>query len=112
MKIATLADYATLGDSVSLAKLGDTAFTVTHVEDSDYAQGDQVTRGVKVTTREHFDIDGHQINKFHTTRVAIVNKLANEKLRSDVNSGKPLGPVRCVSDRTASGKSFYNLVDA
>ena len=96
-----------------MAKLGDKAFTVTHIEDSDYTQDDQVTKGVKITTKEYFDIDGHQINKFHTTRVAIVNKLANEKLRSDVNSGKSLlGLVKCVSDKTASGKSFYNLVDA
>jgi len=55
-----------LGDSASLAKLGDTAFTAIHIEDSDYARGDQVTRGARVTTRERFDIDGHQISRSHT----------------------------------------------
>ena len=110
-KIATLADYATVGNSVSLAKIGDKAFTITLIEDSDYTQGDQVTKGVKITTNEPFEIDGNFVNKFHTTRVAIVKKFSNEKLRNDVNGGNPLGPVKCVSEKSASGKSFYNLID-
>ncbi len=57
-------------------------------------------------------MDGNQSNKFHTTRVAIVKKFSNTKLREDINSGKDtLGPVKCVSEKSASGKSFYNLVD-
>jgi hypothetical protein len=60
-----------------------------------------------------FDVDGNQMNKFHTTRVAIVNRFKNEKLREDINNKQiPLGPVKCISEKSASGKSFYNLVDA
>ena len=95
-----------------MAKIGDKAFTITFIEDSDYTQGDQITKGVKITTKETFEIEGNFLNKFHTTRVAIVKKFSNEKLRSDVNNGNPLGPVKCVSEKSASGKSFYNLVDA
>ena len=59
-----------------------------------------------------FDVDGNQINKFHTTRVAVVNRFKNQKLREDVNKNQiPLGPVKCVSEKSASGKSFFNLVD-
>jgi len=35
-ELATLADYAIIGNSVSLAKIDDKAFTVTFIEDSDY----------------------------------------------------------------------------
>ena len=111
-EIATLADYATVGDSASLAKIDDKVFTITFIEDSDYTQGDQVTKGVKITTKEIFEIEGNSINKFYTTRVAIVKKFNNEKLRLDVNNGNPLGPVKCISEKSASGKNFFNLIDA
>ena len=72
-----------------------------------------VTPGIKITTKEMFEVEGNQINKFHTTRVAIVNKFKNEKLREDINNKQiPLGPVKCVSEKSTSGKNFYNLVDA
>ena len=111
-EIATLTDYVTIGDSVSLAKLGEKPFTVTHIEDSDYTQGEDVTKGVKITTQESFDVDGNQANKFHTTRVAIVKKFANQKLRDDINSGKETLRVKCVSAKSQAGKDFFNLVDA
>jgi len=45
--------------------------------------------------------------------VAIVNRFKNEKLREDVNRKQiPLGPVKCISEKSASGKNFFNLVDA
>ena len=101
------------GNSASLAKIGEQSFTITFVEDSNYTQGEVVTSGVKITTKEMFDVDGNQMNKFHTTRVAIVNRFKNEKLREDINNKQiPLGPVKCISEKSASGKSFYNLVDA
>jgi hypothetical protein len=101
------------GNSASLAKIGERSFTITFVEDSNYTQGEIVTSGVKITTKETFDVDGNQMNKFHTTRVAIVNRFKNEKLREDINNKQiPLGPVKCISEKSASGKSFYNLVDA
>ena len=111
-EIATLADYASIGDSVSLAKIDNKAFTITFIEDSDYTQGNEVTKGVKITTKETFEIEGTLINKFHTTRVAIVKKFNNEKIRIDVNNGNSLGPVKCVLEKSASGKNFFNLVDA
>ena len=95
-----------------MAKIGDSAFTMTFIEDSDYTQGEEITKGVKITTKEQFDIDGNLINKFYTTRVAIVKKFNNEKLRADVNNGNPLGPVKCISEKSSSGKSFFNLIDA
>lgn len=95
-----------------MAKIGNKPFTITFIEDSDYTQGTEITKGVKLTTKESFEIDGNYVNKFHTTRVAIVKKFNNEKLRSDVNEGTPLGPVKCVSEKSASGKTFFNLVDA
>jgi len=102
-----------IGNSASLAKIGEQSFTITFVEDSNYTQGEVVTQGVKITTKEMFDVDGNQMNKFHTTRVAIVNRFKNEKLREDINNKQiPLGPVRCITEKSASGKSFYNLVDA
>ena len=52
------------------------------------------------------------MNKFHTTRVAIVQKFSNQKLREDINSGKETLYVKCVSEKSASGKNFFNLVDA
>ncbi len=83
------------------------------IEDSDYTQGVEVTKGVKITTKERFNIEGNEINKFHTTRVAVVNRFKNEKLREDVNQKQiPLGPVKCVSEKSASGKNFFNLIDA
>ena len=111
--LATLADYQTVGDSASLAKIGEKPFTITNIEESNYTQGEQITKGVKITTQETFEIDGNHINKFYTTRVAIVKKFNNEKLRMDINQNHvPLGPVKCVLEKTASGKNFYNLVDA
>ena len=96
-----------------MAKIGEQSFTITCVEDSNYTQGEVVTSGVRITTKEMFDVDGNQMNKFHTTRVAIVNRFKNETLRGDINNKHiPLGPVKCISKKSASGKSFYNLVDA
>jgi len=96
-----------------LAKIGEQPFTVTFVEDSDYTQGEERTTGVKLTTKESFDIDGTKTNKFHTTRIAIVNRFKDAKLREDINVKKvTVGPIKCVSEQSASGKSFFNLVDA
>jgi len=95
-----------------LAKIGEKSFTIKFIEDSDYTQGSEVTKGVKITTKETFEIDGNFINKFYTTRVAIVKKFNNQKLRDDVNNGNSLGPVKCISEKSASGKNYFNLIDA
>jgi len=47
-----------------LAKIGDKAFTVTFIEDSDYTQDDDVTKGAKITTKETFEIDGISSTNF------------------------------------------------
>ena len=65
-----------------MAKIDDKAFTITFIEDSDYTQGNQVTKGVKITTKETFEIQGNLINKFYTTRVAIVKKFNNKKTQN------------------------------
>ena len=110
--MSKLADFQTIGDSISLAKIGQQPFTVTKVEDSDYTQGDVVTKGVKLTTKESFDIDGNTHTKFHTTRVAIVKRFADSAIRDSINGGTPLGQVKCVSAKAANGKDFFNIVDA
>jgi len=93
-----------------LAKIDGQSFTITEIEDSHYTQGEEITKGVKLTMRE--SIDGNQMNKFHTTRVAIVKKFSNQKLRDDINSGKETLHVKCVLEKSTSGKNFFNLVDA
>ena len=95
-----------------MTKLGDQAFTVIHIEDSNYEDGGQITQGVKFTTKEMFEVEGNQVNKFHTTRVAVVKKFSNPKLRDDVNNGKSLGPIKCITEKTEKGKDFFNLIDA
>ena len=77
------------------------------IEDSDYTQGDEITKGVKITTKESFNGQ----NKFHTTRIAIVNKLSDTKLRSDIASGTQL-KVKVITSKTKTGKDFFELVDA
>ena len=62
--------------------------------------------------KEFFSVDGNQMNKFHTTRVAIVKKFSNQKLRDDINSSKETLCVKCISEKSSSGKSYFNLVDA
>lgn len=110
--MSKLADYQSTGDSASLKKIDGKPFTITKIEDSDYDDNGTTTKGVKVTTKESFDVDGTEWNKFHTTRVAIVKKLNQQQLRSDVNGGKSLGPVKCVEEKAQNGKMFWNLVDA
>ncbi|NIN03692.1 MAG: hypothetical protein GTO44_10060 [Hydrotalea flava] len=105
--------------SVSLALLKGKPFTIVKIEDSDYEQGDQITKGVMITTQESFDVEKEDgtfkknQTMFHTTRKALVHTLNDEKLRSEVNGGKPLGPVKC--EKTPSkkgGNPYFVLVDA
>lgn len=103
----SLSDYANQGDSVSLTKVGNNSFTITGIENSDYDDNGEVTPGVKITTKEKFE----GVNKFHTTRVAIVKKLSNEKLRADVAAGKHL-KVKCVTRKSKNNKEYFDLEDA
>ena len=106
-----LSDYASKGDSLSLAKIGEDVFTIIGIEDSDYTEGDSVTKGVKITTKEEFEHEGTKYNKLHTTRVAVVNKLNNEKLREDVKNGKTFA-VKCKEvPSKKGGKPYFDLID-
>ena len=86
-----LSDYATKGDSVSLAKIDGKAFTVIGIADSNYEDGNIVTNGVKLTTKESFSIDGKNMSKFHTTRVAVVKRMNEPEIRQDVDEGQEIG---------------------
>jgi len=107
-----LGDYKSQGDSVSLAKIDGQNFTITRIEDSDYTEGDKVTRGVKITTDKEFTIDDKNFNKFHTTRVAIVEVLQNPELREKINNGDTLGPVICKKFKSEKGKDYFNFEEA
>lgn len=111
-------EYASTGDSASLGKIDGEAFTITAVEDSPYTEGDNVTQGIRITTKESFDVDGEEFNKFHTTRKVLVGKLspidgegkpANQKLHDALAEGEEIGPVKCEK---AKGKKYIILVDA
>ena len=106
-----ISNYGGVSDSVSLAKIGDKAFTMVDIEDSAYTQGTESTPGVKITTKEEFEIDGATYNKFHTTRIALVTKLTDENLRSDIKNGSFNTPVKCVSITGKNGKNYFDLVD-
>jgi len=116
-----MSDYATIGDSASLTNLDGKAFSITAVEDSDYTETkdgkEEVSPGVKITTKAEYDVtkDGKtkKFNKFHTTRTAIVSKLAKgQKVRDDIDAGTVLGPVVCkkVPSKTG-GLPYFDLVD-
>ena len=57
-KLPTLADYTIAGNSDRLAKIDDKTFTITFIEDSDYTQGGEVTKGVKITRKKHLRLTG------------------------------------------------------
>lgn len=111
-------EYAITGDSISLVKIDGKSFTITEVVDSPYDDNGEVTQGIKITTKETFDVDGEKFNKFHTTRNVLVNKLspvdskgneANQKLHNALAEGEEIGPVKCEK---AKDKKYFILVDA
>lgn len=111
-------EYQNKGDSVSLKLIDGKPFTVTGVVDSDYESDGKVTPGVKLTTKEMFDIEGEEFNQFHTTRLIVVKNFgskdaeglpANEKLLAALENGEEIGPIICEK---AKGKKYYILTDA
>lgn len=108
-----LSNYKTVGDSVSLAEIDGEAFHIIHIEDSDYDDNGEIKKGVKITTQEQFDVNDNKMNKFHTTRIAIVKILSSTKIRTDVNEkNDPLGPVKCNKEKGKNGRNFFNLIEA
>ena len=112
--------YADKIDSVSLAKIDGMFFTVIDAERSDYTQYNDdgtstINKGVQLTTKESFTVDGKQENKFHTTRVNVVKEFTKELVVADAKIGA-LEPVICVKENYVDkkdGKQKYNfnLVD-
>ena len=107
-----LNDYAKASDSKSLTNIGDKPFTIVDVEDSEYTGGDAPVPGVKITTKESFDVDGEPYSKFHTTRVAVVTKLSSGDLRKAIQDGTFDTPVKCSKVKGKNGKDYFDLVDA
>ncbi len=105
----SVSDYATAGDSKSLTAIDGKVFNIVAVEDSNYDE----TPGVKITTKEEFEVDGEKFNKFHTTRHAIT-KFFSEAVRNDLKSGETIGPVKTekVKAKTRGVNDYYVLVDA
>ncbi len=125
---AKISDYAKVSDSASLTNLDGKAFSIVGVEDSNYEEsvevseefpdGKKVTQGIKITTKMEYDVtdkDGNtkKFNKFHTTRTAIVSKLAKkQKIREDIDKGTVIGPVVCKkSPSKKGGLPYFELVD-
>ena len=119
---AKISQYQQSGDSISLKKIDGQAFTIVKAEDSDYNDKGTTTRGITFTTEEKFTIDGNEVNKFHTTRKAIVSKLQhvdddgkpnNTQIHADLDAGKKIGPVKCQSVKAQQGgKDYFDLIDA
>lgn len=105
-----LSETENTGTSASLVKIDGQAFTPIGLEDSNYTeQGKEDQEGVKITTKESFDINGQEYNVFHTTRKAVVSKL--KSVRDLIEAGE-LAQVKCVSSQFQNGKSGFKLVDA
>ena len=108
-----VADYKSVGDSISLAEIGAEPFTPIAVENSNYDEGNETTEGVKITTKETFEKDGNKFTKLHTTRVAVVKFFKNEKLRQDLADGKNVGTFKCVEKKSQkTNKNYFDLEDA
>lgn len=102
-------DYNT-GDSISLAKIDGEAFTIVGVVDSEYTeQGKEPKPGVKITTKEQFEVEGKEWNVFHTTRETIVKALTDDTVRADLNNGEEIGLVKCEK---VEGKRYFVLKSA
>jgi len=107
-----ISQYAKVADSKSLKSIDGKSFTIVKVEDSDYEDEGKITPGVKITTKEAFDVEGEKYNKFHTTRTAVMTKLKDQKLRGDLEIGKVIGPMKCsLVKAIRGGKDYYDLVD-
>ena len=104
--------YANVADSQSLKKIDGKSFTIIAVEDSDYEDKGVTSKGVKITTKEKFELEGEKVSKFHTTRIAVVNKLGSTQLREDLKNGIEIGPMVCENVKSKTGgKDYIDLVD-
>lgn len=110
--------YEPQTDSVAISTIDGMFFTITEVERSDYTEIDKTTgaktttKGVKITTQESFTVEGKAKNKFHTTRVKLVERLLGEKFLEDLKS-EGFEPMLCVKtpyiNKEGLDRSFYKL---
>lgn len=105
-----LSEFVSSGDSKSLALLDDREFTINGVERKDYDEN----KGIKIATSEDFDIEGEKVNKFHTTRQAIVGKFLNDvgeptALYTAVNQPDNALKVKVFKRKSASGRDYFDL---
>ena len=105
-----LSEFVSSGDSRSLALLDDKQFTIINVERKDYDEN----KGVKIATNEDFEIEGEKVNKFHTTRQAIVGKFLNDageptSLYNAVNQADATLKVKIFKRKSASGRDYFDL---
>ena len=108
-----ISQYQSESDSVSLTKIDGKSFIIVKVEDSDYEEKGVKTKGVKIITKENFSIEGEDRNKFHTTRMVVVNRLCEEKVRADLAQGDTIGPMICKEIQAKKGgKPYFDLVEA
>ena len=94
----------------SLSYLDDREFTIIGVERKDHDEN----KGIKITTKEEFDIEGEKINKFHTTRQAIVRKFLNDAgepttLYNAINQPDNSLKVKIFKRKSASGRDYFDL---
>ena len=109
----SIGEFKQASDSVSLAKLENQPFTITAVERSDYEDQGQIQKGVKITTKEKFKIDGKDYSKFHSTRHAIVNRLLDQNVLDALAKGDTIGPVRTEKVKAKKGgKDYFDLIPA
>jgi hypothetical protein len=103
-------------DSVSLKKIDGMFFTITDVEESDYVEyvngAETTTKGVQITTKESYTVEGKAENKFHTTRVKVVEKLLGKQFLEDLKT-EGFEPVVCVktpyTNKEGLDRSFFKL---
>ena len=97
-------------DSKSLSYLDDREFTIIGVERKDYDEN----KGIKITTKEEFDIQGEKVSKFHTTRQAIVRKFLNDAgeptdLFNAINQPDNSLKVKIFKRKSASDEEYFDL---
>ena len=94
----------------SLSYLDYREFTIIGVERKDHDEN----KGIKITTKEDFDIEGKKINKFHTTRQAIVRKFLNDAgepttLYNAINRVDASLRVKLFQRKSANGRDYFDL---
>jgi len=104
-----LSDFTSASDSKSLALIDEKEFTIISVERKDYDEN----KGVRITTKETFEIEGNPFSKFHTTRQAIVGKFLNDSgeptaLYKAINNEGELH-VKVFSRKSANGRNYFDL---